>query len=319
MRIAWIVILVLPWRALAQTDAVIQGRITDTDGVGIGNAIVDLAGLRSTQTSAAGAFRFANVALGQYTLRVTAIGYAPVSRVVIIEADTAITVVMEEAPLELDPLIVVAPREIDLEGRVRDPEKDLSLMGAEVLSSEGHLARTNTQGRFSLDVFEGVGVLVGVRAFGYYPLDTLIEPRDDYDYEFDLTVDPLVTRMIEVEIERLEDRAGGHRAITMRPMNRDDLVRWKDWTVLDLLQARYPQRIRRLDCVIIDEREVFGMMAGGILQTTMAKEVERIEFLFRGAMLRLYTQDFMRTMIGGGIELRQPTYVSIPNGRPICG
>jgi len=90
--------------------------------------------------------------------------------------------------------------------------------------------------------------------------------------------------MIEHELARLDDRAGGRRAIGMGPLNRDDLLRWSGATLLDILRARFPIRGRRVRCVVLDERDVGISMLGPTLQTTLANDVERIEFLFRGAM-----------------------------------
>jgi hypothetical protein len=43
-----------------------------------------------------------------------------------------------------------------------------------------------------------------------------------------------------------------------------------------------------------------------------------VEFLFGGAVLRIYTRDFMKRMIAGQVELREATYVEVPNGDPFC-
>ncbi len=123
--------------------------------------------------------------------------------------------------------------------------------------------------------------------------------------------------MIATEVERIEKRAGGRLAITMRPLDRDDLLSWDNATLLDVLRHEYPNRGRRVRCVLVDEELLLAGMAEGVLLTTLARDVERIEFLFDGAMLRVYTREFMRTMLGSGIELRRPTYVEWAEP-PLC-
>jgi hypothetical protein len=45
--------------------------------------------------------------------------------------------------------------------------------------------------------------------------------------------------------------------------------------------------------------------------------VERMEFLFGGAMLRIHTREFIRTMLGAGIDLRPPVFVDMASP-PFC-
>ncbi|MQA92945.1 MAG: hypothetical protein GEU90_22480 [Gemmatimonas sp.] len=60
--------------------------------------------------------------------------------------------------------------------------------------------------------------------------------------------------------------------------------------------------------MLIDE---VGYVAGGAVQSDVThmlpEEVERIEFMFRGAMLRIYTREFMQHMIARDLELRTPS------------
>jgi hypothetical protein len=304
-------VLCIPAAAWAQVAFVVEGRITDPNGTGIENAIVELEGRDPMLTSGIGSFRFEDVGAGTYVLAVRALGYAPTSRSISVNENVMLAIVLEPAPFELDPVIVVAPDEIDLDGRVRDPTRDVHIMGADVWTSQGEQGTTDAHGRFSLDALEEVPIMVAIRAFGYLPLDTVLVPTEDDDYDFDLAVDPLVDRMIEVEIERLKERAGGLRAVTMRPMNRDDLLRWVGLPLGDVLRAGYPGRVQRVRCVIVDEVALTPQMVGPTLENLLVQEVERIEFLFRGAMLRIYTREFMRRMIGGGLELGAPTYVDM--------
>ena len=73
----------------------------------------------------------------------------------------------------------------------------------------------------------------------------------------------------------------------------------------------------RIRCVLIDEELVAPLIDSDMLRVTYPEELERIEFLFDGAMLRIYTREFIREMIGGGHELRKPVYVSMASP-PFC-
>jgi hypothetical protein len=307
----------LPTLAMAQTGAVVDGRVTETrGGPGIQNAIVRLAGQRPTLTAAGGVFRFEGVEPGEYVIQIEAFGYVSASRTVVVDGDATLILTLEIAPLQLDSLVVV-PSTIELESRVRDAGRDASLPGADVLTSQGHLARTNRRGGFDFEVWEGVPIMVCVRAFGYLSVDTLLVPEEeDETYFFELEVDSLVERMIETEITRINARAAGRRSIVMRPLNQESLLRWDRYTLKELIRIEYPIWIDRIKYVLVDERQLSGQMTGPVLESTLARDVERIEFLFGDAMLRVYTREFMRTMLGSGIELRRATMgVGSP---PLC-
>lgn len=294
----------------AQTTRVVEGRVVNPDGVGIPNATVALEGIGFRLTDDDGDFRFGAVSPRAYTLHVEGLGYQAVSLNLVVEDDVTTTVTLQVSPLLLDSLVVDS-RSIDIEVRVWDPVKDLPVQSAEVVSDQADPTRTSWGGRFKIRVADGVPVRIQVRAFRYLPLDTLVVPEEGTEYRFELVTDPVVARMLEMEIVRLDDRMGGRRAVGMGPFNRDDLARWSGASLFDLLRARFPNRGRRLQCIVLDERDVGAPMVVPTLKTTFADQVDRIEFLFRGAMLRVYTKDFMRKMIGGGIELRRPTYVDI--------
>lgn len=312
----WALILMTLDQAAAQDAYTVTGRVVDSEGNrGIPNAIVGLDGQRPTLTRNDGAFLLAEVGAGTYVLRVQAFGYEAVSRVLRVQADVTSTVELPSAPFRLDSL-VVAPREVDVRGEVRDPERDLPLDDAEVYTSEGDATRTNARGKFDVRGWEGIGLLVQIRAFGYLPVDSVLDPSPDDDVLFELVPDPVVERMITAEIRRIEERAGGRRAITLRPLNRDDLLRRRGRTLHELLSTEYGHRVS-LGCVAVDERVLAPSMADAMLRTTFVQDVERVEFLFRGRMLRVYTRAFIRTMLGGGVELGHVSYVDMARP-PFC-
>lgn len=139
----------IPIPVLSQTGAVVQGRVIRAGGTaGIQNARVELEGHGATLTSAEGAFHFEGVESGGYTLRVDAFGYASDSRFLAVDRDTTLTIPLEVAALLLDSLLVEL-RRIDIDGRVRDGGRDLSLGDADVLTDQGRATRTDVNGRFN--------------------------------------------------------------------------------------------------------------------------------------------------------------------------
>ena len=76
-----------------------------------------------------------------------------------------------------------------------------------------------------------------------------------------------------------------------------------------MLHFEYRDHVRgRIGYMLIDEKE----LSGGIvprkfaLQNVLPEELELIEFLFGGSMVRMYTREFMQDMFDGVIELRTP-------------
>jgi hypothetical protein len=295
----------------AQTELVVQGRVYDAgSGEGIANAVVSLDGHGSVLSAADGSFRFDRVLPSAYTLRVDAFGYAPESLTVLVDRDTTVEVPVRVAPFLLDSL-VVERRMLDLEGRVRDSTRDLDLIDADVLVDGEERARTDSHGRFALDgVLADARVRVVIRAFGYLPLDTTVVPRLGTGHLFELQPDTLVERLVAAQVERIEDRAAVRRAALMRPMNRERLLAHAGRrTLADVLVWEYGERrLRAVECVMLDEEQLFGAWQPASLFHILPEELERIEFLGRnGSMLRIYTRDFMREMISRDVELRTPT------------
>lgn len=302
--------------ASAQEVFVVSGQVVDTlTGRGIPAAVVRLEGHGSVLTGESGGFRFVAVERGDYDLQVEAFGYAPRSVFLQVRGDVVVSVATELVPLDIGGLIV-EPREVEVRGRVRDPVRDLPLKGVEIITGGGDNTRTNGGGGFEVGGWEGLELLLRIRAFGYLPIDTVLTPTPGERHEFDLEPDPIIERMIAEQIGRIERRAGGRRAITFRPMNRDRLLRRRGMTLYDVLHTDYAHRLR-VGCVVLDERPLTPSIADGILQTIPVEDVERIEFLFRGRMLRIYTRDFMRTMLGSQVELRRATDVDIVSP-PLC-
>jgi hypothetical protein len=299
-----------PLPAWAQVGVIVEGRIYDADsGIGIQNATVELGGHGSTLTSLAGTFRFERVALRAYILRVEAFGYAAASRFLSVAADITVSIPVVIAPFALDSVLVES-RLIDLEGRVRDPTRDLDVVDAEILTDQVETTWTRARGQFDLeDVVADIPLRIVVLAFGYFAVDTILLPDEDEDYLFEVEPDPMVERMIEVQVHRLEDRASPRRSVLMRPMNRDRVLTHAGRrTVAGMLEWEYGSRLRGVRCVLVNEEQLLGAWEPSSLFHILPEGVERVEVLFGGAMVRIYTREFMREMVGREVELRAPIY-----------
>jgi len=307
-----------PSQVAAQAGLVLEGRVVEAGtSSGIQNAVVAIGGLRAVLTTADGLFRFDAVETGEYEVRVTALGYATTTRRLTVYANTSLMIALQIAPLAIAPLTV---RGIEMEGTVRDGKRSFGVADADVSTDEGGKTQTNSNGRFKVGVLDGAAVEVSVRAFGYLPLDSVVVAREDEQHTFVLTSDALFEAMVAHQVERLAARSRPQRAIGFRNLDRERLVRYAGRaTIRDVLQSEYGYRLRgRIRCVVLDEVALHPDVDGPTLATMYPEDVERIEFLFFGNMLRLYTRRFLWELAGRGTKLRQPTYVQPPRGVPFC-
>ncbi len=301
----------VPVPVAAQGVVLVQGRVTSSSGSVLEGVRVELEGHAITETSAAGGFRFERVVPGEYSLRIAAVGYVPVVQRLVVRGDTAVTVRLEPIGYRLDSVVVTA-RTIQVEGRVRDPAGDEVLRYADVFTSQSPPTRTDGHGRFRLkDVWEGTPLALSVAAFGYLPLDTVLIPVDGDRYVFDLRPDTVAQRMIAHQVERIQQRSRGRESVVMRPLDRQALLRSGGGSLLDVLVARYSIHLRRVRCVYVDDRLLPPSMQDEMMGAMNADDAERVEVLFSGVMLRIYTRAFIRRMISGPVELR-PLVAPLP-------
>jgi hypothetical protein len=298
--------------AMAQTQIVVQGRVVERgSGTPLANVSVELDGHPAAVTSDDGEFRFERVTPGGYSIHAEAFGYTPADAFLVLRQDTTLLIELTVAPVSLDTLSVET-RRINVRGQVRQSGTDLTLARADVRTNLNRETRTNVAGRFRLrDVPAGVPVLVQIRAFGYLPLDSLVIAERDTSLTFDLEIDALAQRMIAQQVSRLEERSRPFRSAIMPAIDREALLR-SNGTILDILESRYSINLRRVRCIVIDERQNNNGMEA--LALYLPEDVERVEVLERGAMLRIYTREFIRKMLGGGVRLARPIYV--PDARP---
>ena len=304
--------------AVAGQELFLDGRVVDGDGAGIAAAVVELGNADALLTDDEGAFRFEGIEAGTYRLRVRAFGFEEYGEMLDLRMDRTITIALEETAFELDSLVIGAER-VDVRGRVRDPARDEDVPAVEIRTSQDDAVLTDAGGRCEVEAWENVPLRVVALAFGYFAADTLLVPQEEVDpFVLELTEDPLVQAMLGAANRRLEARARGRVSATMPALERDQIGPWAGNTLDDVLRVEYPARARRVACVLVDERRLTPFEADGLLSTTPAWEVERMEFLFNGAMLRIYTREFMKRMLSGGVGLAAPVYVDAARP-PFCG
>ena len=303
-----------------QDRVVLLGQVVESGtGAPIANAVVELVGVGRMLTSANGVYRFDGVPSGVYELRAGALGYSALSRAVNLTQDTRVRFELDVEPIALDS-IVVAVRTIDMRGRVRDAARRMGLEFATVVTNQGHRVESNATGNFELkNVAYDLPLEVQVWAYSYLPKDTVLLPEEGVRYEFEMQADPIVQRMIDLELEELVERARPYRSGLMRPLNRDQLLRYRGAVLLDVLKSQYSLFAGRVKCVMMDDERIDPMIDREWLGTVPVTDLERIEFLFGGAMLRIYTREFIRDMMAGSAQVEEPpVYVEVPGGEPFC-
>lgn len=289
----------------AQESFVLEGRVVEQpDGAPIRGATVELPGRAPVQTGASGDFRFVDVPRGRYTLTVEALGYESASIELILQSDTMIAIEMKVRPVALDS-VEARVRYVTFRGRVVDADSAKPIYDADVHLGLDRRTTTNANGGFR---FGRVAALapnsIEVRALGFMPVQRVIEAADDTMLAFVLEPDPIAMRMIEQQLQRLQNRLDAVPYSTVT-MDREDIRMYRNWTARELLESRV--RIGLIGCLIIDEMPIDDR---GILTTYLPPELERIEILrnslrTRGVTVRIYTRRFLQRMVAGGIQLRR--------------
>lgn len=304
----------------------LSGRVFDpaADDSGVQNAVVVLEGRGAQLSDRNGDFRFRGIPVGAYTLRVTAPGYEELRLRVSLVRDTALAVALRPDPIAIAGVGVVLGRRMEVNGQVRDPATNSWVSRAEVLSDQGHTEYTNLFGRFDLDdVFDGPLLRITINAFRYLPLDTTFVPDRDERYAFDLLPDPVMARMVENFLARLDDRRPARNYWYEPTLNRDDLARMKPSTSLrEVLEREFPPtKGRRIVCLLVDEWMYNFMGDEGyrrsVYDGTFVNDVERVELLEFGPgymMARVYTRAYFLEHVGSSAKLAVPSLIVTPSG-----
>ena len=101
-------LMLMSMSVFAQT-ASLTGRITDSDGQAVLGATVQVQGTQAaTASGPEGAYSFQNIAVGNQTITVTAMGYKTASKSIMIKAgENVLDIVIENTASDLDEIVVI--------------------------------------------------------------------------------------------------------------------------------------------------------------------------------------------------------------------
>ena len=299
--------------AWAQTVTV-TGRVEDAvTRSPITGAAVSVAGVGDFYSNALGQFRFAGVPAGTRLLTVRALGYAERRLQLELQKDTALVIALAVDPLLMDSLRV-GTRFIEVSGRLIERATGRFVIDAAVLATPNRNVRTNKAGAFRFRrVPASVPLQIQVTAFSYEPVLVSFVPERDTTIALELAADTMVQRLIGEQYVRLEQRM--KRGIgEVFSVPRTQLLQ-REWGSLAealawIIKYAPYSPAKQTVCVYVDERLIGGSPAGMLLP----EEVERVEYHFDGAMLRIYTRRFMARMVSGAVKLGIPSYTEVPRG-----
>jgi hypothetical protein len=272
----------------------VQGRVVERGTtIGIPAAGVELVGTARVVTDANGGFRFPSVVPGRHVVVIERLGYQAQEVPLIIRVDTTLIIELDVTPVQLD-TIEVRTRRITLKGRVVDRESGRGLLDADVFVSPDRSTVTGSSGGFRVSrVPAARTVRVTVQALSYLPVTIEFLAERDTTLRFELEPDPIGRRMIAAQVARLETRSNAV-AYAKRAVHRDELVRKANWTIADIVKSHLAGRLG-VQCVILDDQLLaFGMIQ---LETYLPDELERIEIIDRGTMLRVYTRRYIQRLM----------------------
>ncbi|HEX2167149.1 MAG TPA: carboxypeptidase regulatory-like domain-containing protein [Longimicrobiales bacterium] len=312
LYLAAVLLFAVPSGAAAQT-ATLSGRVLDATSAEPVSQATIIVGDRTATSAGDGGFTVSGLAIGTHIVLVHAFGYDTSRSEIVLRSDTVVEIRLPPTPIRLDALHGVAGSVV-LRGLVRDAGSNRTLRNVAVLAVGGRSTRSDRLGRFRLELPRSAPAAVSLRSFGYLPLTDSLELAGDTAITFYLEPDEVVGRMIAHQVRRLEERATPRRTAGMPPVDREELLASNANLYQMLDQRGYLRRVR---CVLVDDVQYFGHERAGILRTTLPEDVERVELLYRGAMLRVYTRDFIRRMVMGQVAIRRPLYVGEASP-PVC-
>jgi hypothetical protein len=305
--------------AFAQ-DITIQGRVLERAARDpIAAASVQLSGYRETLTTSSGGFVYSGVKPGRRTLTVNMIGYQRQQLQLDLRSDTTIVIELEVEAVRLKDVTVENER-YSVRGVVKDRAKGFPVIDADILSSvRGSAARSNSIGRYRVSRLPvGPESTLQVRAFGFLPVTINVSATRDTTIDFLLEPDPVGVRMLTNQVDKLESRSKSV-AYSVNVYDHDFLMKeYYNYDVADALTQLLRRTVSRegLRCLFVDEVEQhFGVQQ---LVPYLPDEIERIEVIDRGTMVRIYTRRYIQRMIGG----EQPGAITLMKaigfGKTIC-
>jgi hypothetical protein len=211
--------------ARAQGTGEIRARVLDDAGAPVTDAQVELnPGARRALSESDGAFVFAQVKAGAYTLQVRRIGYQPVTVQVTVAAGATASpaVVLVAIPRILDSIRIFEKENgLRYTGTVLD-ERGAPIEGAVVMvAGKARELRTDASGHFSVDGLSAGSVLARVRKMGYAPqLHSLQLMRTRTD---SVRMKPLPSTLAAVQVTA----QSGFGKDTFAYKDLDQRMRWK--------------------------------------------------------------------------------------------
>jgi hypothetical protein len=299
---------ILPWLAVFALSAAaplaaqsgrftLRGRVVEAgQDRGIAQATVQLGDSARVITDERGEFEIRRVRPGRYSLAVEALGYRTVRTTVVVTGDATGTIEMEPDPIPLDPL-AVRPARFDLRGRLRARDGGYGVPYATVRLEAGGETSSNDAGHFKLGGLPRGRHIVVIEGYGWMPVRAAIELDSDTSVVFDLDVDPIMDRVIEQQIERLDERARG-AGTRLRVVDRQEVLRSRAATAAEILGLHVIPCIPsgRMGCVFstgrtpsepyvwIDDQLTFCGLE--VLNTYPVAAIQRIELV---GGIRAYT------------------------------
>lgn len=288
----------------AQTVSV-RGRVVEpTNNTHIGGAAVELRGVGRMSTDANGEFSFPRVQPGRHTITIRALGYTAHEATIDIVSDTTLVIELAVDPVHLEALRVEG-RTITVQGVVTGSD-GRRISGALVFVGEDERTETGLSGRFRVArVPVGLAIAVDVRALEYMPARIALITERDTTLSVTLEPDPVSRRMVERQMERLHLRSRTSPRSRIE-LDREALLRTPSWSAYEVIVRRIG-RASAIRCLVIDEvpvRLTPGFTHGDdLLGSWLTEEIQRIEIFGRGAMVRVYTREFMERLVQDDAEL----------------
>jgi hypothetical protein len=326
MRMTYLIGRVAALAVLAASTAFAQvrvsGRVVDETGTApVAGASVRVTGSDTTMTTGpSGTFAFGGLIPGKMVLTVSAVGRRFVSMPLELEADTVITVVMRPHVVALDPL-VIRPGALNIKGTIVDSVTGDYLWFAQAGIYPGERWVNARNADFKFDKVAPGPVTIVVEAAEYLPAVISFDARRDTAFRVKLVIDTVARRMIARQINRLDERAEAQpydiRAFTREDFDRERAESIGRFIGRQLFRPQFTQREQMAQsasdaCVFYDDRRIPPQMLQGILPEL----VERVEFYRRGAMIRVYSKRYVRSLI---VKEVLPKLTYIPTGfGPMC-
>ena len=294
--------------ASAQT-AIVKGVVVERgSGEPLNLADIELAGSPRGVTNPRGEFVFHNVKPGRRKLTVKLLGYRNYEATLEIKGDLEVRVELE---IEAVPVTGVTGvnRNYTIRGEVTDKASGEPVIDAETRLGTNRRTATNVNGTFKFSkVKVGQPVVVQVRAIGMMPADLRVDAEDDTTLTFQLVSDPIGQGMLAQQVARLEKRTDGIGE-SVQTIGRETLLRSNE-TMHDLVRRSLQARRRTVRCLFIDER-LTGM---GELMLFLPQQVERVELIDRGTMVRVYTRRYVEDMMLKRAHPMSIVFIETPHG-----